>query len=88
MVQDHLGRQLRSTYTELQDKPAYLGDPALPLAFDDPLYRLAARERVRDRGVTAVRSALQDLLFAAHLRQAGWETLSRPRPTMQANKRR
>jgi hypothetical protein len=34
LVQEHLARQLRATYLEMQDKPAYLGDPALPPEFD------------------------------------------------------
>lgn len=29
-VQEHLARQLRATYVETLEKPAYLGDPALP----------------------------------------------------------
>ncbi|HEX2509160.1 MAG TPA: hypothetical protein VHK66_01450 [Microvirga sp.] len=70
-VQDFLGRQLRSAYGEALEKPAYLGDPALPRAFDELLYRLAAGERsrhlARERGLVAVRTALQDLLFAACL---------------------
>ena len=68
-VQEHLGQQLRSAYNELQEKPAYLGDPALPVQFDEPLYRLSLRERVRQKGIAAVRSALQEYLFAAYLRQ-------------------
>jgi hypothetical protein len=68
-VQEHLGQQLRATYRETEAKPAYLGDPALPSAFDDVVHRLAtrdaARARARSGGLGAVRSALQDLLFAA-----------------------
>lgn len=70
-VQEHLGRQLRAAYRETEAPPAYLGDPALPSAFDDSIHRLAicegARERARMRGLGAVRAALQDLLFAAQL---------------------
>lgn len=63
-VQEHLARQLRATYVETQEKPAYLGDPALPAAFDDQLHRLAAgeRQRIRERasrqGLEAVAAAL------------------------------
>jgi hypothetical protein len=63
-VQEHLARQLRATYVETQEKPAYLGDPALPSAFDDHLHRLAAGERQRTRerassqGLAAVAAAL------------------------------
>jgi hypothetical protein len=63
-VQEHLARQLRATYVETLEKPAYLGDPALPPAFDDHLNRLAARERQKTRerasrqGLAAVAAAL------------------------------
>jgi hypothetical protein len=61
-VQEHLGRQLRATYVEAQDRPVYLGDPALPPQFDEHLYRLAARESPRERarlqGLAAVAAAL------------------------------
>lgn len=63
-VQEHLARQLRAAYVEREDRPAYLGDPALPAMFDEPLYRLAAYDRSRERkrasecGLSAVRSAL------------------------------
>jgi hypothetical protein len=64
-VREHLGRELRAAYVAHEDKPAYLGDPALPLAFDEPLHRLAKQERTsrrkraRDRGIAAVESALE-----------------------------
>jgi hypothetical protein len=63
-IQEHLARQLRATYVETLEKPAYLGDPALPTAFDDHLRRLAAgeRQRIRERasrqGLAAVAAAL------------------------------
>ena len=57
------------TYRDIQERPSYLGDPALPPEFDDYVYRLALREgpreRARDRGLAAVRSALDDLLNGA-----------------------
>jgi len=64
-VQDHLARQLRAFYVERQERPAYLGDPALPAGFDEHLYRLGANERSRERtrarecGLAAVRTALE-----------------------------
>lgn len=70
-VQEHLGRQLRAAYRAAEPPPAYLGDPALPSTFDDVVRRLASREgapeRAGARGLSAVRVALQDLLFAAQL---------------------
>ena len=70
-VQEHLGGELRLAYRQAEEKPAYLGDPVLPLAFDEPLHQLAtresARERARQRGLGAVRSALQDLLLCRSL---------------------
>ena len=65
-VREHLGEHLRITYREIQERPTYLGDPALPVEFDDYVCRLALREgaceRERDRGLAAVRAALGDLL--------------------------
>ena len=58
-VQEHLGQQLRTTYHALADKPAFLGDPALPTEFDPHIQRLEARERVHARGIEAVRTALE-----------------------------
>ncbi len=67
-IQEHLGQQLRSTYnTETPEKPAYLGDPVLPLEFELLLQRLEASERQRlrelahNQGVEAVERALRDL---------------------------
>ena len=59
-VQDHLGRQLRATYFETQDKPAYLGDPALPIEFDQYLHRLSTLDVRRSErcGLAAVSAAL------------------------------
>jgi hypothetical protein len=66
-VQEHLARQLRAAYVETQDKPAFLGDPALPPAFDEHLYALRASETARERerastsGLSAVSTALESL---------------------------
>ena len=64
-IQEHLGQQLRATLFESQEKPAFLGDPALPTTFDDYLHRLRLNERARERrraseyGIAAVAAALQ-----------------------------
>jgi hypothetical protein len=62
-VQEHLARQLRAEYHRTEDKPAFLGDPAVPPVFDEPLRRLEEkhRERVHDRAVEAVEAALADV---------------------------
>ena len=60
-VREHLGQQLRTTYHALADKPAFLGDPAVPLEFEQHLQRLEIRERVHEQGVKAVEAALGDL---------------------------
>jgi hypothetical protein len=61
-VSEHLGRQLRAMYVGLQEKPAFVGDPALPLEFDILLYRLATvnndRARAQQNGINAVAAAL------------------------------
>jgi len=58
-VQEHIGRQLRTAYNTLEQKPAFLGDDALPSAFEPHILRLMNRETLRDRGVEAVRRALE-----------------------------
>ena len=60
-LQEHLGRQLRTAYHAMAEKPAYLGDPAIPPEFDRYVQRLEARERIRNRGVEAVKAALQEI---------------------------
>jgi len=76
-IQEHLGQQLRTTYNaEESEKPAYLGDTALPLEFELQLQRLEASERRRlremahDLGTQAVEQALRDLLGAQAVEQA------------------
>ena len=71
-IQEHLGRELRTTYNaQAPEKPAYLGDPVLPLAFELLLQRLEASERQRIRemahnqGIDAVERALRELLPGA-----------------------
>jgi hypothetical protein len=57
-IQDHLGRQLRSILNQVADKPAYLGDPALPPEFDQQLHRLERTVKTHEIGVRAVGEAL------------------------------
>ena len=57
-VQDHLGQKLRAAYAEAEDKPAYLGDPALPPEFEDKVLAIEKSEEVHEKGVEAVKDAL------------------------------
>jgi hypothetical protein len=63
-VRDYLGQKLRAAYREKQEKPAYLGDPALPRRFDDALQQLtilcSRRERASRCGFAAVAAALAE----------------------------
>jgi hypothetical protein len=67
-LQEHLAQKLRSAYHELSDKPAFLGDPTLPVEFEYHLARLEAVERerlierVRTHGLEAVKAALEDIV--------------------------
>jgi hypothetical protein len=66
-VQEHLGQQLRAAYQQMTDKPAFLGDSALPPRFEHHIQQIESREReeIRERahdlGVEAVEAALQDI---------------------------
>ena len=66
-LQEHLAQRLRSAYHELSDKPAFLGDPAVPVEFEYQLARLEAaekvrhKERVHNQAVEAVKAALADI---------------------------
>lgn len=59
-VQEHLARQLRAEYHRTEEKPAFLGDPVVPPAFDEHLHRMEAKERekIGERGLQAVEAAL------------------------------
>ncbi len=61
-IQEHLARQLRAEYHRTEDKPAFLGDPAVPAVFDEHLHRLEEKERekIGERGLEAVEAALLD----------------------------
>jgi hypothetical protein len=61
-VQEHLGQKLRAAYYETSDRPAYLGDPAIPPELDAHVRRLEQRERVHVKGIEAVEEALGDIL--------------------------
>jgi hypothetical protein len=66
-LQEHLAQKLRSAYHELAEKPAFLGDPAVPAEFEYHLQRLEAVEKVRheekvhNQAVEAVKTALEDI---------------------------
>jgi hypothetical protein len=64
-IQEHLGRQLRSTYNAEADRPAFLGDPAIPPQFERLIRRIEIGEKVHEFGVEAVRQALQPDLLAS-----------------------
>jgi hypothetical protein len=57
-VQDHLGQKLRAAYAETEDKPAYLGDPALPPELEQKVHELEKSAEVHEKGVAAVEDAL------------------------------
>ncbi|KAB0267361.1 hypothetical protein [Microvirga brassicacearum] len=67
-VQEHLGQKLRAQYHEAGDKPKYLGDPMVPVAFDPLLEKMDKTERVRraekvgEAGRQAVATALGEPL--------------------------
>lgn len=73
-VQEHLGRELRTTYHTEEAKPAFLGDTGVPPEFEPYIERIQAQERRQERahqrGVEAVRAALQDLQIDAALAKA------------------
>lgn len=60
-TQDFLGQRLRVAFNETGPKPAYLGDPAIPAEFEHQLLRLEGRIEVHEKGVDAVRKALDDI---------------------------
>ncbi len=76
-LQEHLAQKLRSAYHELAEKPAFLGDPAIPVEFEYHLARLEAVEKgrhiekVRNQGLEAVKSALEDIVAGPLEPEAG-----------------
>jgi hypothetical protein len=67
-LQEHLAQKLRSAYQELAEKPAFLGDPTVPVEFEYHLQRLEAvekarhTEKVHNQAIEAVKSALEDIV--------------------------
>jgi len=57
-VQDHLGQKLRAAFAESEDKPAYLGDPALPPELEHKLLEVERAAEVHEKGIEAVKDAL------------------------------
>jgi hypothetical protein len=57
-VQDHLGQKLRAAYAEVAEKPAFLGDAALPPEFEHKLLEVETAAQVREKGVEAIREVL------------------------------
>jgi hypothetical protein len=70
-VQEHLAQQLRAAYQETTEKPAFLGDTALPPEIEHTVERIAERERaiVREKahelGTEAVEAALEEVVTGA-----------------------
>jgi hypothetical protein len=64
-VQEHLAQKLRAQYHETGEKPKYLGDPMVPVAFDPLLDKIDKSERKRkadkvgEAGREAVATALR-----------------------------
>ena len=66
-VQEHLAKELRAAYQQATEKPAFLGDTALPPAIEEKVEQLAerdARMRAKTRKVAteAVRAALDEIV--------------------------
>lgn len=57
-VREHLGQKLRATLRQTSDKPAFLGDDALPPEFEGAIRRLQGQDRPSRSGLDAVRNAL------------------------------
>ena len=57
-VRDHLGQKLRAAYAESEDKPAYLGDPALPPELEHKVLEVERAAEVHEKGIEAVKDAL------------------------------
>ena len=56
--QDFLGQKLRAAYAEAEEKPSYLGDPALPPEFEEKVLAVEKSVEVHEKGIEAVRDAL------------------------------
>lgn len=66
LIQDYLGRKLRSELYETGERPQYLGDPAIPPEFEPLIEQIVRKDRSRasnlaeDAGYQAVADALKD----------------------------
>jgi hypothetical protein len=60
-ILDHLGRQLRNSLSSESEQPTYLGDPAIPPAFDETLQRLKKSVELREQGIEAVRATFESI---------------------------
>ncbi len=54
-VREHLGRKLRSELRVEAEKPAFLGDDAVPPEFAGLVHQLQRREMSSQRGLEAIR---------------------------------
>jgi len=70
-VQEHLAQQLRAAYQETTEKPAFLGDTALPPEIEHTVGRIAerecmiVREKAHELGTEAVEAALEEVVTGA-----------------------
>jgi hypothetical protein len=70
-IQEHLAQQLRAAYEETAEKPAFLGDTALPPEIEHKVEQIAERERsivrqkAHDLGTEAVEAALEEVVSGA-----------------------
>ncbi|HYF56563.1 MAG TPA: hypothetical protein VEA41_20080 [Salinarimonas sp.] len=60
-ARERLGRELRTALDADEAKPAFLGDPALPPDFDEPVRRLHRARKAHETGVAAVERALSGI---------------------------
>lgn len=54
-IREHLARKLRAEYSLEADKPAFLGDTALPPQFERYVQKLRTIERTSEAGLDAIR---------------------------------
>jgi hypothetical protein len=84
-VQEHLAQQLRAAYQETAEKPAFLGDPALPPELEAKVAELAERERfamraqVHEIASEAVEAALEEVVASGVVAEPAARAGKRPR---------
>ncbi|WP_133774116.1 hypothetical protein [Enterovirga rhinocerotis] len=59
-IQEHLGRRLRTELHTEAEKPAFLGESAVPPQFEPLVRKLEASERGERQGYEAVKRAIID----------------------------